>query len=71
MPTLNSDSTYQIWVKRDGEIISSSLFTVGRNGEGAGAIPENLDGADAVMVTREMAGGARAPSEAPVLSVSL
>lgn len=71
MPTLNSDSTYQVWVRRNGEVISSSLFSVGQDGDGAGAIPENLDGADAVMVTREQAGGARAPSEDPILSVTL
>ena len=71
MPTLESDSTYQVWVKRGAEIISASLFSVGQDGDGAGAVPENLDGADAVMVTREPAGGARSPSEDPVLSVAL
>lgn len=71
MPTLESDSTYQVWVKRGEEIISASLFRVGQDGDGAAAVPENLDGADAVMVTRETASGARAPSEDPVLSVSL
>ncbi|MGH3991113.1 MAG: anti-sigma factor, partial [Pseudonocardiaceae bacterium] len=71
MPALKDDSTYQVWVRRNGEIIPSSLFSVGQDGDGAAAIPENLDGADAVMVTRERAGGARAPSEDPILSVTL
>ena len=71
MPTLANDSTYQVWVKRDGEISSASLFSVGHDGDGAAAVSKNLDGADAVLVTREPAGGARAPSEEPVLSVSL
>ncbi|MGI8804037.1 MAG: anti-sigma factor domain-containing protein [Solirubrobacteraceae bacterium] len=71
MPTLENDSTYQVWVRRNGETISTSLFSVGRDGDGAAAVSEELDGADAVLVTREPAGGARAPSEDPVLSVSL
>lgn len=71
MPTLDDGSTYQVWVKRKGEVISTSLFSVGQDGNGAAAVAENLDGADAVLVTREAAGGARAPSENPVLSVPL
>ena len=71
MPTLQEHSTYQVWVKRGEEIIASSLFNVGQDGDGAAAVAQNLDGADAVMVTREPAGGARAPSEKPVLSVNL
>jgi hypothetical protein len=71
MPPLQEHSTYQVWVKRGEEIIASSLFNVGQDGEGAAAVAQNLEGADAVMVTREPAGGARAPSEEPVLSVSL
>jgi hypothetical protein len=71
MPALDPDSTYQVWLKRDGEVIPGSLFSVGPNGEGAAAVPEDLEQAEAVLVTRERAGGARAPSEEPVLSVSL
>ena len=71
MPTLQEHSTYQVWVKKGKEIIASSLFNVGQDGDGAAAVAQNLDGAHAVMVTREPAGGARAPSEEPVLSVSL
>lgn len=71
MPALEGDSTYQVWVKRDGEVIPDSLFSVGPDGRGAAAVSENLDGAEAVLVTREQVGGARAPSEDPVLSVTL
>lgn len=71
MPALDADSTYQVWIKRDGEVIPGSLFSVGPDGEGATAVPEDLEDAEAVLVTRERAGGARAPSEEPVLSVSL
>ena len=71
MPKLENDSVYQVWVQRKGETISQSLFNVGRDGDGLGAVSDDLDGADAVLVTREQAGGARAPSGDPVLSVSL
>ena len=71
MPTLDSDSTYQVWVQRDREVIAESLFSVGANGAGAAAVSEDLEDADAVMVTREPAGGSRAPSEEPILTVSL
>jgi len=71
MPELESDSVYQVWVRRDGEVISQSLFHVGENGDGAAAVTEDLRDVDAVMVTRESAGGAKAPSEKPVLSVKL
>jgi anti-sigma-K factor RskA len=71
MPPLDKDAVYQVWLKRGGETISQSLFNVGRDGDGAAAIAEDLTGAQAVLVTRERAGGARAPSEEPVLSVAL
>jgi anti-sigma-K factor RskA len=71
MPSLDEDAVYQVWLKRNGETISQSLFDVGRDGDGAAAIAEDLTGAQAVLVTREPAGGARAPSEEPVLSVAL
>lgn len=71
MPPLEEQSTYQLWVKRGQEVISASLFTVGEDGEGAAAVSRDLDGADAVLVTREPAGGARAPSEDPLLFIRL
>ena len=71
MPELEGDLVYQVWVRRDGEVISQSLFHVGENGDGAAAVTEDLEDVDAVMVTREPAGGAKAPSEKPVLTVAL
>ncbi len=71
MPTLDTKSVYQVWVQRDGETISQSLFSVGMDGTGAAAVSEDLEGADAVMVTREQAGGARAPSGDPIITVPL
>jgi hypothetical protein len=43
----------------------------GSNGVGEVALPADLHGAKAVLVTREPPGGSRAPSEAPVLQVRL
>lgn len=70
MPTLPSNRTYQVWIKRDAEIVPGTLFSVGEDGTGTPAV-RSLEGADAVMVTREAAGGARAPSEEPILTVEL
>jgi len=71
MPPLDNKSVYQVWVQRDGETISQSLFSVGMDGTGAAAVSEDLEGADAVMVTREQAQGARAPTGDPIITVPL
>ncbi len=71
MPSLSRRETYQVWVQRKGEMVSQSIFNVGTDGDGAAAVPDDLEGADAVLVTREPAGGARAPSGRPVVSVGL
>jgi anti-sigma-K factor RskA len=71
MPGLDEDQVYQAWVQRDGAIIPQPTFEVGKNGAGAVAVPEDLSDAKAVMVTREARGGAQAPSEQPILTVSL
>jgi anti-sigma-K factor RskA len=62
---------YQLWLVRGDEVIPSSLFSVGSDGRGFAAIPEGVADADAVWVTREPAGGARAPSDPPVMRVNL
>jgi anti-sigma-K factor RskA len=71
LPSLGSDRTYQAWVQQDGEVIPGPVFGVRRDGSGAAAIPDDLDNANRVMVTREPRGGARAPSEKPILTVTL
>jgi anti-sigma-K factor RskA len=71
MPTLSSDRVYQLWVQRGDEVVPGALFSVGDNGTGSTAVTESLENADAVMVTREPNGGARAPSEEPLLTVEL
>jgi anti-sigma-K factor RskA len=71
MPSLVDNGVYQVWLERDGEVISQGLFSVSENGRGSAAVSDRLTDADAVLVTREAAGGARAPSEQPILRVKL
>lgn len=71
MPSLGGRRVYQAWVQRDGTFVPQPTFEVGQNGGGAVALPEDLSDAQAVLVTREPRGGSRAPSEQPLLSVTL
>ncbi len=71
MPALDGERVYQAWVQRDGRIVPQPTFEVGEDGGGAVAVPDDLSDAEAVLVTREARGGARAPTEKPILSVAL
>jgi anti-sigma-K factor RskA len=71
MPPLEVRRVYQAWVERDGDIVPAPTFEVGQDGRGAVAIPDDLSDAQAVMVTRERRGGARAPSERPLVVARL
>lgn len=56
------DDTYQLWVLKDGKVSPSSLFTVDDAGRGNSAVMTDMSGAEAVMVTREPAGGSPQPT---------
>jgi anti-sigma-K factor RskA len=71
MPSLARDEVYEVWVQRDGRLEPSSLFVLRRDRSGEAAVPGSLNGADAVLVTREPRGGSRQPTSAPLLSVQL
>jgi len=71
MPSPGPGRVYQAWVERDGMVSPQPTFEVGADGGGAVAVPDDVSGAEAVLVTREPRGGARAPSERPILTVSL
>jgi Anti-sigma-K factor rskA/Putative zinc-finger len=71
MPSPGGERVYQAWVQRDGTVVPQPTFEVGEDGGGAVAVPDDLSDAEAVLVTREARGGARAPSESPVLRVPL
>lgn len=69
MPQPPAGQVYEIWLRRGNQIEPGPLFSVDRRGNGAGALPGGLKGVSQVMVTRENAGGAQQPTEAPVVSV--
>jgi anti-sigma-K factor RskA len=60
---------YQLWVRRDGEVVPDSVFEVRADGSAAAAVTEELDEGDLVLVTREPRGGSHTPSEQPVVTV--
>jgi anti-sigma factor RsiW len=71
MPPPGGDRVYQAWVQRDGTVVPQPTFEVGADGGGAVAVPDDLSGAEAILVTREARGGARAPTERPLIRVPL
>jgi anti-sigma-K factor RskA len=71
MPALARNQVYETWIQRGGRVEPSSLFTLGRNGSGDAAIPGPLEGADAVLVTREPRGGSPQPTAPPLLQARL
>lgn len=76
MPTLPSADAdqaevYQLWLVRGGRVAPGAIFSVGADGSGYGTIPGSIRDVDQVLVTREPAGGAKAPSEDPVIDVNL
>ena len=71
LPDPGRGRIYQVWVQRGEEVVPVSIFSVDQRGEGAAGVPGPLDGASAVMVTRERRGGAPAPTEPPLLNVEV
>jgi anti-sigma-K factor RskA len=71
LPDEEANQVYQAWIVRGNEVIPSSVFSVDSEGSGSAAFLEGIEDADAVWVTREQAGGSRAPSEEPVMSFEL
>lgn len=60
-PNIGSD-TYELWVAHGDKFTRSSTFSVDSSGRGTSAVPDDLSGADAVLVTREPAGGSDQPT---------
>ncbi len=71
MPSLDENHVYQAWVQRGGTVVPQPTFEVRDDGAGAVAVPDDLSEAEAILVTREPRGGARAPSEQPLIEVPL
>jgi len=71
LPSPRPGQVYEIWLKRGDQLQPGPLFNVDSSGNGAGAIPDDLEGVSAVLVTRERTGGAKVPSEAPIISARI
>jgi hypothetical protein len=70
MPDLGTGRVYQVWVQHDDELVPARTFKVGGTGRGEVDLRDIAD-ADGVYVTREARGGAKVPSEDPIVSVPL
>ena len=70
MPDLGERRVYQVWLQHGDEMVPARTFEVGTSGKGEVELPEVSD-ADGVYVTREPRGGAKVPSEDPIVSVPL
>jgi anti-sigma-K factor RskA len=71
LPPPGEDEVYEVWIQRDGTMEPGALFVPHSDGTAEAAIPHSLDGAEAVLVTREPHRGSSEPTSAPVLTVSL
>lgn len=72
LPHPGADRVYQVWLKRPGRDPepTDALFTTGRDGSASVEVPGNLEGVEAVLVTREPEGGSETPSEAPFITAT-
>jgi anti-sigma-K factor RskA len=71
MPQLSGDQVYEIWVRRADTMERSNTFVLNSDGTAEAAIPGPLNGADAVLVTREPMGGSMQPTTEPLLEAPL
>lgn len=70
MPDLGRARVYQVWLQHGDRMVPARTFEVGRSGMGDVRLPD-VRNTDGVYVTREDRGGARVPSEDPIVSVPL
>ena len=70
MPDLGRARVYQVWVQHGDRMVPARTFEVGPAGTGDVRLPD-VRKANGVFVTREDRGGARVPSEDPIVSVPL
>jgi len=69
LPLPKRGRVYEAWVRRGETISPSTVFVPDRTGAAAVALPDQLENADEVMVTREPVGGSQAPTTTPMLHV--
>ncbi|MFN2612743.1 MAG: anti-sigma factor domain-containing protein [Solirubrobacterales bacterium] len=72
VPQLPPGSVYQVWVRNPGgQATPSSVFRPSNDGSAAAAVPEVLEGAHEVMITREPGKGSRTPTLPVVYSATV
>jgi len=72
MPQVPPRRTYQVWVQRAGSPQpTDALFSVSRSGGATVAVPGDIAGARAVLVTAEPLGGSPTPTSPPVIVARL
>ncbi|HUH80374.1 MAG TPA: anti-sigma factor [Solirubrobacteraceae bacterium] len=72
MPQVPPRRTYQVWVQRRGAPQpTDALFSVSSSGGATVAVPGNIAGVSAVLVTAEPLGGSRTPTSSPVIVARL
>jgi anti-sigma-K factor RskA len=70
MPAIDRDEVYEVWVQRGDGVQAASTFVLDREGRAVAAVP-GLEGADAVLVTREPYGGSEQPTTDLLLEAPL
>ena len=70
MPSASEDEVYEAWLLRDGVPEPAGLFEP-HDGAAAMPIEGSVEGADAVAVTLEPAGGSSMPTSEPLLTATL
>ena len=71
LPPVEGSGVYQVWIAEDDAVEPSSAFRPDPDGEATATIPSGLDGADAVMVTREPERGRTTPTLPAVFRTDL
>jgi anti-sigma-K factor RskA len=71
LPMPPKGDVYEAWVERDGATEPASLFEPSRDRTAEAAVAGPLEGADAVLVTREPRGGSTQPTSRPLLRADL
>lgn len=68
---LKGNRVYQSWLQVDGKMVPETPFVVRKDGSNEVAINDDLDRADAVLVTNEPEGGSTVPTTDPILRADL
>jgi anti-sigma-K factor RskA len=66
-----SGDVYQLWVQHDKTIYAAPVFAVSSDGSGHAYINRELEPGDTVMITREPAGGSKAPTSKPIAAAQV